>query len=199
MGALGLCAMGLLFGLRHSIDPDHLVAVATMVSRTRSLRSAALVGVSWGVGHSVSVVIAAAAILLFGAVVPERLQLGAELLVAAMLVALGAYNLLARAEPGRAALRPVVTGAVHGLAGSAGATLLVVAAVDEPLLAAVHVAAFALGTVAGMAASSLAMSLPLAAMPARIGRFAPYAIRATGASSVAFGFFIAWRTIAQLV
>ena len=78
--------------MRHATDPDHVIAVTTIVSRERRLASAAFVGALWGVGHTVTIMLAGLAIVVFGAVVSPRVGLTMELSVALMLVLLGALS-----------------------------------------------------------------------------------------------------------
>jgi high-affinity nickel-transport protein len=80
--------------MRHATDPDHVIAVTTIVSRERRLGSAALVGALWGIGHTVTIVLAGVVIIVFGAVVSPRVGLTMELSVALMLVLLGAASVL---------------------------------------------------------------------------------------------------------
>jgi high-affinity nickel-transport protein len=89
----GIILLGLFLGMRHSTDPDHVVAVSTIVSRERSVRSAALIGILWGVGHTLTISIIGSAIILFGLVIPPRIGLSMEFSVAIMLVLLGVLNL----------------------------------------------------------------------------------------------------------
>jgi ABC-type nickel/cobalt efflux system permease component RcnA len=89
----GIVLLGLFLGMRHSTDPDHVVAVSTIVSRERSVRSAALIGVMWGVGHTLTISVVGSAIILFNVVIPPRIGLSMELSVAVMLVLLGVLNL----------------------------------------------------------------------------------------------------------
>jgi hypothetical protein len=97
MAVLGL---GLLLGVRHALDADHVVAVSIIVSRERSARRAAWLGAAWAVGHTLTVGAVGAAIVLFGFVVSPRLGLSLELAVAAMLIGLGAWNLRALLRSG---------------------------------------------------------------------------------------------------
>src|SRR5262249_58149196 len=80
--------------MRHATDADHVIAVTTIVSRQRRLGSAALVGALWGIGHTMTIVLAGVAIIVFGAVVSPRVGLTMELSVALMLVLLGAVSVL---------------------------------------------------------------------------------------------------------
>jgi ABC-type nickel/cobalt efflux system permease component RcnA len=85
--------LGLLLGMRHATDPDHVIAVTTIVARQRSTSGAALIGSLWGVGHTVTITIVGGAIILFDVVIPPRLGLAMEFTVALMLILLGILNL----------------------------------------------------------------------------------------------------------
>jgi high-affinity nickel permease len=95
---LSLSLLGFFLGMRHATDPDHLVAVAAIVSRARTLRSAAPIGMMWGLGHTLTILVVGGAIVLFGIVIPPTLGLTMELSVAVMLVLLGGLNLVALAR-----------------------------------------------------------------------------------------------------
>ena len=90
---LYIIALGLVLGMRHATDPDHVIAVTTIVSRQRSLRGAALIGTFWGIGHTCTMLLVGGAIVLLGWAVPPRMGLWMEFAVALMLVLLGALNL----------------------------------------------------------------------------------------------------------
>jgi high-affinity nickel-transport protein len=81
--------LGLLFGIQHATDADHVVAVATIVSRTRRFTAGALVGAFWGAGHTLTVTAVGAAILLFDLTVTGPVAQSLELGVALMLIVLG--------------------------------------------------------------------------------------------------------------
>jgi ABC-type nickel/cobalt efflux system permease component RcnA len=85
--------LGLFLGMRHSTDPDHVVAVSTIVSREKSIRSSATIGLLWGLGHTLTIFLVGTAIIVFGVVIPPRLGLSMEFCVALMLILLGALNL----------------------------------------------------------------------------------------------------------
>ena len=85
--------LGLFLGMRHSTDPDHVVAVSTIVSRQGSIRSSATIGLLWGLGHTLTIFLVGSAIILFGVVIPPRLGLSMEFCVALMLILLGVLNL----------------------------------------------------------------------------------------------------------
>ncbi|HEV2495240.1 MAG TPA: high-affinity nickel-transport family protein [Terriglobia bacterium] len=90
---LAILALGFFLGMRHATDPDHVIAVSTIVSRERSVRHASLIGILWGLGHTITIVLVGAAIILFSLVIPARVGLSMELSVGLMLVLLGVMNL----------------------------------------------------------------------------------------------------------
>jgi high-affinity nickel-transport protein len=90
---LGIVLLGLFLGMRHSTDSDHVVAVSTIASRERSVRQGALIGMLWGVGHTLTIFLVGSAIILFGLVIPPRIGLSMEFSVALMLIILGLLNL----------------------------------------------------------------------------------------------------------
>ena len=90
---LAILALGFMLGMRHATDPDHVVAVTTIVSGHRSMKSAALIGAAWGIGHTLTILVVGSGIILFKWVIPPRLGLGMELSVALMLIVLGIANL----------------------------------------------------------------------------------------------------------
>ena len=90
---LFVSGLGLILGIRHSTDPDHVVAVSTIVSKQRSIRSAALIGTFWGLGHTFTIFVVGCLVILFGVVIPPRVGLSMEFAVALMLIVLGLFNL----------------------------------------------------------------------------------------------------------
>jgi len=90
---LSIIALGFFLGMRHATDPDHVIAVTTIVSRQRSIRHAALIGILWGLGHTITIFVVGSAIILFGLVIPPRVGLTMELSVGLMLILLGLLNL----------------------------------------------------------------------------------------------------------
>jgi ABC-type nickel/cobalt efflux system permease component RcnA len=90
---LSVLLLGFVLGMRHATDADHVIAVATIVSRERSLRGAAWIGGLWGLGHSVTILAVGGALVGLGVVIPPRVGLGMEFSVALMLVLLGVLSL----------------------------------------------------------------------------------------------------------
>src|SRR5438094_10653868 len=88
-----IIALGFFLGMRHATDPDHVIAVTTIVSRQRNVRYAALVGLLWGLGHTITIFVVGSAIIVFGLVIPPRIGLSMELSVGIMLILLWILNL----------------------------------------------------------------------------------------------------------
>ena len=88
-----IIVLGFFLGMRHATDADHVIAVSTIVSRERSIKSAAAIGALWGLGHTVTILLVGSAMVLFGWVVPKRVGLTMELSVGLMLILLGVCNL----------------------------------------------------------------------------------------------------------
>ena len=92
-GLAAIAVLGFFLGMRHATDPDHVIAVSTIVTRVRGARSAALIGAVWGVGHTLTIMIVGGGIILLGWVIPARVGLSLELAVGVMLIVLGGLNL----------------------------------------------------------------------------------------------------------
>jgi len=210
-GLLPTLGLGFLFGLQHATDPDHVVAVATIVSRTRRFDAGALIGAFWGVGHTATIVAVGMAIIVFNLTVTPSVGLFLELVVAVMLLALGIFRIvrliqdrdagdprpetdapmgfrIALQSVGRAqAVRSMGIGLVHGLAGSAAVALLVLSTVKSPYAAAAYLLLFGLGTIVGMTMITALLSLPFRVPLLALNRGLAIG---TGVGSVVFGLFL---------
>lgn len=206
---LTVLALGFVLGMRHATDPDHVVAVTTIVSRERSWRAAAPIGAIWGLGHSLTIFLVGGGMVALGWAMPPRLGLGLELCVGVMLVGLGVANLayalssrrhspVTGAAPSRALaargsrLRPLAIGLVHGLAGSAAIALLVLSAIHEPAWGFAYLAVFGLGTVAGMLLVTTLVAFPVAFAAQRFATMHSKIVLAAAAGSVVFGLFLVY-------
>ncbi|MBI2160646.1 MAG: high-affinity nickel-transport family protein [Candidatus Rokubacteria bacterium] len=230
--------LGFVLGLQHATDPDHLVAVATIVTRERRFADGALVGVLWGLGHMATLTLAGAAIVAFRLTIGPEVAGGFELLVAAMLVLLGVWRLRdaargldavppvhltadhehghleavhshphlhgehVHAHPhvhpsrsllaalsgrrGRLPARALLVGAVHGMAGSAAASLLVLVTLRSTSSVVGYLAVLGVGTILGMTLLTAAMAYPVSlALRFRHARRA--LALCAGVGSIAFG------------
>src|SRR5271167_2891588 len=86
---LAIAMLGLVLGMRHATDPDHVIAVTTILSREHRLAAATRIGVIWGLGHTLTVLLVGAAIIIFKIAIPARLGLAMEFAVALVLILLG--------------------------------------------------------------------------------------------------------------
>ncbi len=108
-GSLAIALLGFFLGMRHATDPDHVIAVTTIVARHRSRTGGALIGAVWGVGHTFTILVVGAGIVLLGWVIPPRVGLALELAVGVMLVVLGFATL----SDGVPRVRPTATKGGH--------------------------------------------------------------------------------------
>ena len=199
MNAFAILGLGLALGLRHAADADHVVAVTAIAARTRRVLPATLLGIVWGLGHTLTLFAVGGGIILFNWVVPTRLGLAMEFCVALALVVVGLLNLRRKGAgsgfdgtAGRPpARRAFAVGTVHGLAGSAAVALLVLASVREPALACAYLLVFGLGTLVGMALITTGFALPVASAAQRWGGAERLIRVSTGALSLAFGLWLA--------
>lgn len=187
--------LGILLGMRHALEADHLVAVSTLLADgQRSRFRGAALGAFWGLGHTVALFAVGLILALLQARMPPRVADGFELAVAFMLMALGLRTLwraAVNAPPpaGRApATRPLLVGVVHGLAGSGALTALVVAQLPTTGARLAYIGLFGLGSMLGMALLSGLVGVPLVALGKRPQVLRSLAV-ATGTISMALGIF----------
>src|SRR5437867_2473453 len=183
--------LGAALGMRHALEPDHLAAVSTLVADQRQSTRAVLLGVCWGLGHTLALVAVGVVLIVLRAQLSARLTDLFELGVALMLVALGIGSIRRAARQGPAgpsavhqhgplvhrhaaasphvhvggwtlARRPLLVGVVHGLAGSGALTALVLATLPTVGARIVYMVLFGLGSTFGMAALSGLLGWPLA-------------------------------------
>jgi cytochrome c biogenesis protein CcdA len=200
---LVVVAVSMLLGLRHASDPDHLAAVTTLMasSRERAGRRAAKLGLTWGLGHATSLFVFGLPVVLYSAYLPKAVQSAAETSVGLLIICL-AVLLLARWRrgvfvvghththvPTRSTRGAFGIGLVHGMGGTAGVGLLLLAAIRSHALAVTALGLFAICTAVSMALLSTGFGLTLGAAGVRrsFQRIAP----ALGIVSLAFGVWYA--------
>jgi high-affinity nickel permease len=185
----------LMLGMRHATDPDHIVAVTTIVSRERSVVKAAGIGAVWGLGHTITLLVVGGAIIAFKIGFNARLGLSMEFCVAVMLIVLGLLNLfdVKMTASAPSSSRPFFVGVVHGLAGSAAAALLIVPLMDDPRWAALYLVTFGLGTIVGMSIVTISIAAPALLASAHMPSLQRSLRIASGAVSLVFGLYLAQR------
>jgi len=206
-GSLAIVLLvAMLLGLRHATDPDHLAAVSTLVvsGRERATRAAARLGAAWGLGHAVTLVAFGVPILLAERYLPDLVQRGAETTVAA-LIAFLAVRLLVRWRHGafattsfgadehvhrvRSPLGAFGVGLVHGMGGSAGVGVLLLAAIPSRSLALVALVVLAVFTAVSMTIVTTGFGAALSTR--RVSGAVATAAPALALSSLAFGLWYA--------
>jgi ABC-type nickel/cobalt efflux system permease component RcnA len=220
---LAILGFGFVLGLRHALDVDHLAAVSTIVSARRSLWRSLLVGALWGLGHTASLLTVAVAVIGLHLEIPASIGRLLELGVAAMLVTLGVNLLrtvlvggrahvhvhahdgrlhghphlhahdLADHDHGPSSRRPFFVGLVHGLAGSAGLMLAVVATIPSPALALAYVAIFGVGSVGGMTIMSALFAITALLTTGRFAGAERVLRLGAAVASVVVGLQLAWE------
>ena len=192
MSPTALLVIGFMLGMRHALDPDHVVAVTAIVARERSFQRAQWIGALWGIGHSTTVFLVGGTIAAFRIVVPPRFALALEMCVAVMLIVLGVANITARDSIAPISnARPVTVGFIHGLAGSAFAAMLISSTITDPWLAGWYLLLFAVGTIGGMMLLTSAIAMPAVYLTGRFADARQYLRFASGVASVGFGLLLA--------
>jgi high-affinity nickel permease len=197
-GVFAAVAMiAILLGLRHATDPDHLAAVSTLIATDEpDPRRAGRLGFVWGLGHATSLVLFGVPIVLFHSYLPEAVQQAAETAVGIMIVLLAVRLLRRRHQHRRAARTPLQAygvGLVHGMGGSAGVGVLLLASIPSHVEALAALVLFAICTAISMSAASTTFGFALSRGP--VLRSYVTLIPAMAVLSLAFGL---WYSLGAL-
>jgi hypothetical protein len=203
---LVVALVAILLGLRHATDPDHLAAVTTLVASDEpDPRRAGRLGFTWGLGHATSLFVFGVPIVLFKSYLPAAVQTGAEVAVGGVIIALalrvlvqwrrGAFgpNRHHHGTPARTPLQAYAIGLVHGMGGSAGVGVLLLAAIPNHVEALAALVLFAFFTAVSMAAASTTFGFALSRGP--VLRSYLTLAPAMGVASLAFGL---WYSLGAL-
>jgi len=236
-GTFTVLGIGLLFGLKHATEVDHIVAVSTIVSQHRNLLRSALVGALWGAGHTAALLVTGAIVLSLRIAIPQQVSSWLELGVALMIIGLGIsalwralrkrdhlhvhqhrhdgmshvhihfhedatkhkpQSLASRSSHSHAVsgigIKPLLVGTMHGLAGSAALTLLVLTQIQSAMLGLLYLAVFGFGSIVGMLLMSGIIGLPFA-LTSRTLSGVHYRLQTVAAAiSIMFGLWYAYHT-----
>ena len=231
LGLIAALGLGVLLGLRHSLDPDHVVAVSTIVGEYRNPLKSFWVGVSWGLGHTATLFLIGIVIISLRLTIPDRMALLLEFFVGIMLVGLGAQvvygfwikkvhqhahgheeshhqhyhshsqefesNQVHHGETGIGKpffrKKSFFVGTVHGVAGSAALTLLILASIESSIAGLVYILLFGLGSVLSMGIMTILISLPFVASANKLPNLNRVIQFAVGALSMLFGGFLMYQ------
>ena len=231
LGLLAALVLGILLGSKHSLDPDHVVAVSTIVSEYKNPLRSFWVGISWGLGHTTTLLIIGIVIIALRLTIPERMALLFEFAVGVMLVGLGIQVIYSFRKKkvhqhahgheeeahhhfhshskspehvpehhnthgiGKPFLRrkSYLIGLVHGMAGSAALTLLVLASIESPIAGLAYILLFGLGSVLSMGIMTVIIGLPFVMSAGRLPNFNRTIQFAVGSLSILFGGFLMYQ------
>jgi ABC-type nickel/cobalt efflux system permease component RcnA len=234
VGIFALLGLGFVFGLKHAIEVDHVVAVTTLVSEHRSVWRSTLVGGLWGAGHTASIVLVGVLVLVFRVTIPLPVTKWLEFGVALMIISLGVLAMVkvlrrrsdvhlhrhshdgqshvhihfhehgtehtsSASTPthshaiSRVGFKPLFVGAIHGLAGSAALTLLVLTQIQPVWLALLYLALFGIGSTVGMMLMSGLIGLPFVFSDGRLTKINYGLQSVAGSLSIVFGLWYAFQ------
>ncbi|MBJ6760333.1 hypothetical protein JGU66_06130 [Myxococcaceae bacterium JPH2] len=226
LALLGGCLLGLMLGMRHALEPDHLAAVSTLsVERSRPLRENLMLGAVWGAGHTLALFVVGGTLAALRTQMPPQVEQGLELCVAVMVATLGMRALMQAFREGTSgapvphhhgatkhthsghaehvhvgrwtlARRPLLVGLMHGLAGSGALTALVLAELPTVGTRLLYILAFGLGSVTGMAALTGLAGLPLRRLAGN-GSARAAVLGLAGALSVFIGTWWGWEAVSH--
>jgi high-affinity nickel permease len=170
---LVVLAASMLLGVRHASDPDHVAAVTTMIAsgREHAAHRAARLGLGWGAGHATSLFVFGLPVVLYSAYLPAPVQAAAETTVGFVIVLLAGALLMRWRRPRQTSTRSVWQsygiGLVHGMGGTAGIGVLLLATIDDHALAVAALGLFAFCSAVSMTLLSAGFGVALSSDPAR--------------------------------
>jgi sulfite exporter TauE/SafE len=232
IAVLAVLLFGLLVGLRHALEADHVAAVTSLSSRSAVPLERIKVAAMWGSGHAASLMLLGGLLVALGMTLPDRLARAFEIAAGVMVIGLGVdvlrrlrarhihfhvhahadgvRHLHAHAHAGadgphahhhahrRGLLsRALAVGSIHGLAGSGALVLLTMETLGSGWRAMAYVTCFAVGSILGMVALSLVVTLPFALSPSLLERVAGRLDAVVGLTTIAIGCWMTAQAIAQ--
>lgn len=199
MEILSVLLLGFALGLKHALEPDHIIAVSTIARHSRSLLHSSLAGVFWGIGHAVTLFVAGIFLIGLKVSFSEKWVLSLEFIVGIMLVYLGLNSLLdfwgkkkELAEKTKSTTRiywkSTMIGFVHGLAGSGGLVLLTMSTVHSVWEGAIYILVFGGGTIVGMLTFTSIIGIPFV-ISDKNKKVSRWLAQCAGVASAAFGIY----------
>jgi len=212
---ISLLSFGFLLGVKHAFDADHITAVSTL-----SKRNPSLTGLLWGLGHTITILIVGLIVLSLKIAIPEKLALSFEFIVGGMLIIMG-FSILTTLDTHKIHFhkhkheeeehihfhshsiekthnhyhQPLLIGLIHGLAGSAAVTLLVLSTINSFWIGLFYILIFGFGSIIGMVSASNIISLPFRLIPNKFGRMDKILRLCTSLLSIAIGFSIIYQIV----
>jgi len=193
---LAILSIGFIIGIKHSMEPDHVIAVSTLAGKTKKLWQTSLTGVFWGIGHTTTLFITGIFLIMFKVSLSEKWTLTLEMLVGFMLVYLGLRALMVGGVAShhhhhsekQTYAKSAFIGFVHGLAGSSAMVLLTMNTIDSLWQGALYIIIFGLGTCVGMLLFTGLLGIPFNAAK-NSHSIQKGLVKVTGAISTSFGIY----------
>ncbi|KKI94152.1 urease accessory protein UreH [Bacillus sp. SA1-12] len=198
---LSVLFLGFILGIKHSIEPDHVIAVATIASKTKRLWRSTLAGVFWGIGHTITLFIVGMVFIFMKDGLSEIWTMSLEFLVGIMLVYLGVTSMLVYKQYSNQNeqdskelekapfLKSMCVGSIHGIAGSAALVLLTMSTVSSIWEGAVYILVFGAGTIVGMLCFTTIIGIPFVICTRKNICLNRLLTRTAGAVSFVFGIY----------
>jgi sulfite exporter TauE/SafE len=196
---MSILTLGFMLGIKHALEPDHIIGVSTIASQSKKLSKSALAGVFWGIGHTATLFVVAMGLILLKSDIPEMWAMSLEFLVGVILVYFGLSAMIYKKKHGQSEIhgRPhfkfsygksLFMGFIHGLAGSAALTLLTMSTVDNVVQGGLYILIFGAGTVVSMLlfTTIIGISFSISANQTTINKTL---IQLTGLISTVFGIY----------
>ena len=213
-----LLGFGFLLGIKHAFDADHVAAISAIASKYNSINKSSVDGMLWGIGHAIPLFFIGLIILIFKISIPQKMALSFEFLVGIMLILLGLNVLITvkknklhfhrHKHQGKEHLhfhshklanhhnhshQSIFIGMIHGLAGSAALSLLVLTTLSSILSGVIYILLFGIGSMLGMILISGIISLPFALIPKKLERTQILLKTSAGLTSILLGSIIVYE------
>ncbi|MEH7326101.1 urease accessory protein UreH [Priestia megaterium] len=186
--------LGFFLGIKHALEPDHIIAVSTIASKSKKLWRSSLAGVYWGIGHTLTLFIFGMILMVLKSSISERMSMSLEFLVGIMLVYLGFTSFLSYKKQVHthhektSYLKSLGIGFVHGLAGSAAMVVLTMSTVTHVWQGALYIIIFGIGTCLGMLLFTTVIGIPFVTTKKQV-TLNRCLMQVTGAVSIIFGLY----------
>jgi ABC-type nickel/cobalt efflux system permease component RcnA len=210
-----MLGFGFLLGLEHAFEPDHVIAVTSIISKHKNLKKASILGAIWGIGHTTTLIIAGLIILTLKITIPDKIALSLEFIVGMIIVLLGFLvikdlfvnkkHIHTHTHDGSTHIhlhshkkdeshnhyhKSFTVGLIHGMAGSASLMLLVLSTMESFIVGIIYIILFGIGSIIGMGVVGGLISLPFVITSKKFSSLNIKIRYITGAVSIIFGVFL---------
>lgn len=204
MELISILTFGFILGIKHALEPDHIIGVSTIAGQSKNLWKSAMAGVFWGIGHTSTLFIIGMILISLKVTIPDKWAMSLEFLVGVMLVYFGLSAIYSKKRATHSELdhgeqknkvqgqlayrKSLLMGVIHGLAGSAAMILLTISTVNNAWEGALYIFIFGAGTVISMLLFSTIIGIPFV-MSKRKMQLNNRLLQFTGVISTVFGIY----------